>query len=182
MDDAPDPCPVARLEPQLLQAIVDAVRSIEGSPTAAQRYLEATGILSRHGWNRDSFQSTFNALQESCALDPHFALAPALLSLMYAISYRVGILHSPESEKRALDNAESAMQLDSMNSHRTRLHRMRAGGYRTGVAGTADPAQCGGTQPGERTGLVGPRLGLHAGRQYRTRLSVTCAMAWQSVH
>lgn len=107
---------VARLEPQILQAIVETVRSADGVPTAAQRYLEATGILSQHGWNRDSFHSTFQALQESCSLDPRLAVAPALLSLMYAISYRVGILYSPESESHALENAERAMQLDSMNS------------------------------------------------------------------
>jgi tetratricopeptide (TPR) repeat protein len=35
---------------------------------------------------------------------------------MYAISYRVGILYSPESESHALEYAERAMQLDSMNS------------------------------------------------------------------
>ncbi len=107
---------VSRLESQLLGAIVEAVRSGDGRPTAALRYLEASGILSRRGWNRDTFNTTIDTLRESCDLDPDLSEAPAFLSLMYALGYRVGILREAEFEHQALTMAEHAMQLDGMNS------------------------------------------------------------------
>ncbi|MCU7812996.1 MAG: winged helix-turn-helix domain-containing protein [Candidatus Thiodiazotropha sp. (ex Notomyrtea botanica)] len=108
---------LSKLEPQLNRAIYHSVCAAEGSPSARELYLEASGILALKGWHLDSFQEAAALLRRSSDQDPTFALAPAYLSLILALGHRVGLLDQWEQTKtEAIEAAERALQLENMDS------------------------------------------------------------------
>jgi len=107
---------LSHLEPQLLRGILAHVRGLDGTPTAEQKYLEAHGIVSLQGWNRDTFKRAITLLEESIALKPELAHPPAYLALLSALGYRIGILRDDVAHDRAQRMAELALELDGMDS------------------------------------------------------------------
>ncbi|SFU77751.1 winged helix-turn-helix domain-containing protein [Halomonas korlensis] len=108
---------IAKLEPQLHRAIYHTVRSIDGEHSARQLYLEASGILVLQGWHHESFAIAADLLRRSWQREPGFALAAAYLSLVRGLGHRFELMGDRESARtEALDAAERALQLDSMDS------------------------------------------------------------------
>lgn len=111
------PMIIAKLEPQLHRAIYHTVCSIDGERSARQLYLEASGILALQGWHHESFSVAADLLRRSWRLEPGFALAAAHLSLVRGLGHRFGLMSDREQAwAEALDAAECALQLDSMDS------------------------------------------------------------------
>jgi DNA-binding winged helix-turn-helix (wHTH) protein/tetratricopeptide (TPR) repeat protein len=108
---------MAKLEPQLHRAIYDTVRSTDSEPNAQALFLEASSILALKGWHPESFTSAASLLRRSCLLAADFALAYAYLALVIGLGARIGLLGDREkSRTEALDAAERALKLDSMDS------------------------------------------------------------------
>lgn len=108
---------IGKLEPQLHRGMFTAVQSVTGKPNARQLFLEASGTLVMHGWNHVSFEKASEILERSVALDPSFALAPALQSLLFGFGSRIGLPMDPDAAREdAKRTADQALQLDSMNS------------------------------------------------------------------
>jgi tetratricopeptide (TPR) repeat protein len=108
---------MAKLEPQLHRAIYDTVRSTDSEPNAQALFLEASSILALKGWHPESFTSAASLLRRSCLLAADFALAYAYLALVIGLGARIGLLGDHEkSRTEALDAAERALKLDSMDS------------------------------------------------------------------
>ncbi len=108
---------VGKVEPQLHKAMYQLVCSADREPTARQLFLEASGLLVMQGWSHDSFAAAGTILARSANLDPRFALAPALQSLLFGFGSRVGLsqdLDAAHAEARR--TAEQALKLDSMDS------------------------------------------------------------------
>lgn len=108
---------VGKIEPRIHRAMVGAASAESEAPTARQRFLEASGLLVREGWNHDSFVRAAELLRESIVLDPAFAHAHALRSLLYGFGSRIGLATDLESDKKeARRAAEQALELDSSDS------------------------------------------------------------------
>jgi len=108
---------IAKLEPQLLRAIYNTLRSNDGEPNARQLFLEAYSMLALRGWHHDSFSVAAELLRRSWTLEPDFALAPSCLSLVMGFGERVGLIGDRDSARaEALDAAERSLHLDSMDS------------------------------------------------------------------
>lgn len=108
---------VGKLEPQLHRAMYNLVRSNGDEPSAQQLFLEASGLLVLHGWNHESFAQAGNILAHSARLDPQFALAPALQSLLFGFGSRIGLPQNIDAARAdARRTAEEALKLDSMDS------------------------------------------------------------------
>ncbi len=108
---------IAKLEPQLHRAIYHTVRSLDGEHSARQLYLEASGILALQGWHHESFAVAADLLRRSWQREPGFALAAAYLSLVRGLGHRFELMSDREQAwAEALDSAERALQLDSMDS------------------------------------------------------------------
>lgn len=108
---------VGKLEPQLHRAMYELVCSNSNEPTARQLFLEASGLLVMHGWNHESFAEAGTILAQSASLDPGFALAPALQSLLFGFGSRIGLPQDLDAAKQeARRTAEEALKLDSMDS------------------------------------------------------------------
>ena len=108
---------ISKLEPQLHRAMYDLVRSANTQPTARQLFLEASGLLVMQGWHHQSVAQASPILRHSSQLDPGFALAPSLLSMLVGFGTRLGLSSDPERARaEALAAAEHALQLDSMDS------------------------------------------------------------------
>jgi len=108
---------IAKLEPQLHRAIYNTVRAADGEPNAQALFLEASSILALKGWHPDSFTIAAGLLRRSCVLAADFALAHAYLALVIGLGDRIGLLGDREKTQiEALDAAERALELDSMDS------------------------------------------------------------------
>ncbi len=108
---------IARLEPQIHRAMYTLVRSRSDAPDARQLFLEASGLLVVHGWSHDSFDKAAALLDKSAALDPDFALTPALQALLHGFSSRIGLsIDQDKATATAREMAERALALDSMDS------------------------------------------------------------------
>lgn len=108
---------IAKLEPQLLRAIYNTLRSSDGEPGARQLFLEAYSMLSLRGWHHDSFLVAAELLRRSRGLDPDFALAPSCLSLVMGLGERVGLISGGQRARdEAFEAAERSLQLDSLDS------------------------------------------------------------------
>ncbi|MDH5356571.1 MAG: winged helix-turn-helix domain-containing protein [Gammaproteobacteria bacterium] len=108
---------VAKLEPQLYKAIYDRVRSSSTAGGSRSLYLEASGILALKGWHHDSFTTASSLLRQSWERDREFAHAASYLSLVLGLGYRLNLLKQHKGTyQEAIDAAESAIQLDDMNS------------------------------------------------------------------
>ncbi len=108
---------IAKLEPQLHRAIYNTVRAAGGAPNAQELFLEASSILALKGWHPDSFTAAAELLRRSCTLAADFALAHAYLALVIGLGDRIGLLADrAKTRVEALDAAERALELDSMDS------------------------------------------------------------------
>jgi DNA-binding winged helix-turn-helix (wHTH) protein/tetratricopeptide (TPR) repeat protein len=108
---------IAKLEPQLHRAIYNTVRAADGEPNAQTLFLEASSILALKGWHPESFTAAARLLRHSCVLAADFALAHAYLALVIGLGARIGLLGDREKSRiEALDAAEHALKLDSMDS------------------------------------------------------------------
>lgn len=108
---------IAKVEPQLIRAIYNGVCSRDGTPTARSLYLEASGILALKGWHYKSFPVARDLLRRSRELSPEFAHASGYLSFVLGLGHRLGILEDRDRvHDEALEAAEDALQLDSMDS------------------------------------------------------------------
>lgn len=108
---------IGKLEPQLHRAMYQLVRKNDTEPSARQLFLEASGLLVMQGWHHDSFVQAAPILRRSAQLDPDFALAPSLLSLVMGFGTRIGLLTDLDKAKaEALQTAEQALKLDGMDS------------------------------------------------------------------
>jgi len=108
---------IAKLEPQLYRAIYNTLRAAGGDPDARELFLEASSMLALKGWHPDSFTTAAELLRRSCSLAADFALAHAYLALVIGLGDRIGILGDREKTRvEALDAAERALELDSMDS------------------------------------------------------------------
>jgi DNA-binding winged helix-turn-helix (wHTH) protein/tetratricopeptide (TPR) repeat protein len=108
---------IAKLEPQLHRAIYNTVRTADGEPNAQALFLEASSILALKGWHPESFTTAAGLLRRSCGLAADFALAYAYLALVIGLGDRIGLLGDREKTRaEALDAAERALKLDSMDS------------------------------------------------------------------
>ncbi|MDE0943661.1 MAG: tetratricopeptide repeat protein [Alphaproteobacteria bacterium] len=70
-------------------------------------------MLALKGWHGSTFSESAELCRKAIRLDPEFAAARALLSLLLAIGHLVG--HVSETDE-ALDEADQALLLDSENS------------------------------------------------------------------
>lgn len=108
---------IAKLEPQLYRAVYNTVRTADGEPNAQALFLEASSILALKGWHPESFTTATGLLRRSCGLAADFALAYAYLALVLGLGDRIGLLGDHEKTRaEALDAAERALRLDSMDS------------------------------------------------------------------
>ena len=108
---------VARLEPQLVRAIHQSVRSSSGEPSARQLFLEAYSVLGLKGWLRDAFAEAAGLLRRSSAIDPQFALAPAFLALVCGLGQRIGLVGDRAAAIAETEVAAAlAMRLDPLDS------------------------------------------------------------------
>ena len=73
-------------------------------------------MLAVQGWHHDSFARAAELLRRSHALDPGFVLAPASLSLVLGLGERIGLTADAGIKAEALEAAELAMRLDSMDA------------------------------------------------------------------
>lgn len=109
---------ITRLEPQVVRAMFNQLRSESGEPTAGQMLLQASSILAIKGWRRDTFEESAAMLRRVIALEPDLALAHALLALTLALGHRVGILDQTDPVVReAVRHSETALELDDMDSN-----------------------------------------------------------------
>jgi tetratricopeptide (TPR) repeat protein len=108
---------IGKLEPQIHRAMYQRVRSNDGVPTARELFVEASGLLVLRGWTHESFTEAIEILERSAALDPDFALAPALLSLLRGFGARMGLESEVETVRAETTRwADQALRVDSMDS------------------------------------------------------------------
>lgn len=109
---------LARLEPQLVRAIYNDQRGADGALTGRQLLIKAMSVLSLSGWHTASFTEVADLLHQSVVLEPDLALAHAYLSLILALGQRIGIERASGTVvQQALDEAETALRLDNMDSN-----------------------------------------------------------------
>ena len=107
---------IGKLEPQLHRTIYERVRGNDATPSARQLFLEANATLALQGWHHDSFARAAELLRRSHALDPGFVHAPASLSLVLGLGERIGLTADAGIKAEALEAAELALRLDSMDA------------------------------------------------------------------
>lgn len=108
---------IGKLEPQIQRAMHEVLIKSSTGETARQLYLQATGILIMNGWNHEAFPTAREVLRKSRQLNPSFALAPSLYSMLLGFGDRLALLSkSEDATAEALEAAEDALQLDNMDS------------------------------------------------------------------
>lgn len=106
-----------RLEVQLVRAMFNDLRETGGELSARQLLLKATGLLSLKGWHRQTFEEATELLRKVIAKEPELPLAHAHLAVLLALGHRVGLLEKSQAiSNEALSEAETALELDNMNS------------------------------------------------------------------
>jgi TolB-like protein len=109
---------LARLEPQLVRAIYNDQAGPDGSLTGRQLLIKAMSVLSLSGWHTASFTEVADLLNQAVARDGNLALAHAYLALILGLGQRIGIERaSDDVVRQALDEAETAIRLDNMDSN-----------------------------------------------------------------
>ena len=105
---------VSRLEPELTRAEFELKRRRPPANLDAWDYYQkASGILALKGWNEATFSEAAELSRKAIALDPDFAPARAILSLILAIGHLVGYVTETDE---ALREADLALALDGDNS------------------------------------------------------------------
>jgi DNA-binding winged helix-turn-helix (wHTH) protein/tetratricopeptide (TPR) repeat protein len=105
------------LEPRLMQAMVEELRTAAGRPDARAHLLQAIALLALKGWHRTTFSAAAGMIEKAIALDPDFALAHAHLALIRGLGHRVGLLRDDDAVvPSAIRAAERALELDSQDS------------------------------------------------------------------
>ncbi len=105
---------VARLEPELNRSEFELIRRRPIADLDAwDYYQQASNMLALKGWGADTFAESIDHCRKAISLDPDFAPARAMLSLLLAIGHLVG--HVTETDE-ALEAADHALALDSDNS------------------------------------------------------------------
>ena len=109
---------LARLESQLVRAILNDLRDESDELNGRQLLLQAMGLLSLKGWHRDSFEQATQMLRQSVELEPDLALSHAYLALIRGLGKRVGLVSDPDTaEREAIKHAEMALELDESDSN-----------------------------------------------------------------
>lgn len=108
---------IGRVEPQLLRAMHREMVFVSRGDTAQQLYLQANMLLIKNGWNHVAIPEAQELLRRSCQLDPEFALAPSLNSMLLGFGNKIALQNRSEDLKlEALEFAETALSIDNMDS------------------------------------------------------------------
>jgi adenylate cyclase len=105
---------IRQLEPELTRAELTAIeRQRPDNLDAWSRYRQALGVITLSGWNEKALAQAIAHLRGAIMLDPHFALAYAMLALLVAISANLSFAQDRSAAHRqALQDAETAVTLD----------------------------------------------------------------------
>lgn len=107
-----------QLEPQLVRAMFNALRTASGELSSRQRLLHALGTLAMRGWQRQSFVEAAQYLREAIAKDDGLALAHAHLALTLGLGHRFGILRDSEDVSAETESAAlRAIELEPWDSN-----------------------------------------------------------------
>ncbi len=105
-----------KAEPQILKATAEFLAAHDQTEPRAL-VLRAMQVIAERGWNPKSIIAADDLLDQAIAKDKEIPLAYAMVSLMNAIGYRVGMLRQDDNVvKRAIDNAELALSLEGQDS------------------------------------------------------------------
>ncbi|HEX5051751.1 MAG TPA: tetratricopeptide repeat protein, partial [Planctomycetota bacterium] len=105
------------LEPRLVRETFERIEPRHCEYDAWQAYRRASGLVAIKGWRNDTFAEAAELLRRSVAIDPGFARAHALLSLVRGLGQRVGLVHDrQEAVAESLAAAERALALDTSDS------------------------------------------------------------------
>ena len=109
---------MVELEPELMRAELTHIkRQRPDNLDAWSHYRKAAGLITQHGWNNESVPAAIEELREAIRLDPNFALAHALFSLLDAFGAVLSMVpDNPALRKEAREAAERAIALDPESS------------------------------------------------------------------
>ena len=108
---------VARVEPNLVQAMMAELKAAGRPAHARSLLLEAMGLLALKGWHRATFLESADLVERAIGAQPDLALAHAYHALILALGHRFGLLRgSPGVADRAALFADSALALESQDS------------------------------------------------------------------
>jgi TolB-like protein len=105
---------IVELEPALTKADLSIIRRrrIE-NVDAWSHYRHAAGVIAVHGWNEQSVAEATAGLREAIVIDPDFALARALLALLFGFGGLLSLVDDiSTAEREARDQAERAVAID----------------------------------------------------------------------
>ncbi|MFV2053158.1 winged helix-turn-helix domain-containing protein [Aliiroseovarius sp. YM-037] len=106
----------SKAEPQILME-VSAYLAARDNDEPRALILKAMQVIAGRGWNPKTITVASDLLERSIAKDNTIPIAHAILSLLNAIGYRVGMLrHDDSAVKRAIESAEIALSLESQSS------------------------------------------------------------------
>jgi DNA-binding winged helix-turn-helix (wHTH) protein/Tfp pilus assembly protein PilF len=108
---------IGRIEPRLMQAMVDELGSSRGGDSSRANLLQAITLLALKGWHRTTFVEATGMIEKAIEQEPDFALSHAYLALLKALGHRVGLLRDDDTiVPTAIAAAEKALQLESQDS------------------------------------------------------------------
>jgi adenylate cyclase len=109
---------MVELEPELTRAELTHIKHQRPDNLDAwSHYRKAAGLIAQHGWNIESVPAAIEELREAIRLDPHFALAHALFSLLNAFGAVLSMVpDNPALRKEAREAAARAIALDPESS------------------------------------------------------------------
>jgi class 3 adenylate cyclase/DNA-binding winged helix-turn-helix (wHTH) protein/tetratricopeptide (TPR) repeat protein len=108
---------LARLEPELVQAMLRDLSGSTRADTASELLIKAMSLLAVKGWHRSTFEDSADMLRRSISLDPGNPYAHSHLALILALGHRFGSLPKTEDITReALREAEIALDQNSEDS------------------------------------------------------------------
>ncbi|MBK6863319.1 MAG: tetratricopeptide repeat protein [Ideonella sp.] len=105
---------MSELEPELVRAEISLVRRLRPeNVTAWGHYQQGLGAVALKGWTEEAIREARAQLHAACELDPEFAQARALFSLLTALGCNTGLLPSePALLDEARQAADQAIALD----------------------------------------------------------------------
>lgn len=109
---------ITQIEPELNRAELSHLNQQQTiSLDAWALYRKATATLAQKGWNDESFNSVSMLLNQSTQSLPALAQPYAYLSLFLSVSQCIGLNHDNDWKQKAVQAAETALELDSQDSH-----------------------------------------------------------------